>query len=191
MHAPKNALQGCLSAHRVPLKTKRVAEEVLLKFLLPHKLFACLFQSLLDAFKSSLLGGDASNISTFWKAMKKHPIVTSAPELQNRSVLGKLVRLAIHGDGVSYIQVGRASGKSADVLSWSSLLSKGPTRVSSFLVFALPKTVIKDSGFNLTCNKVWKVLPGALRPCPQGCGLPKIGTVMKHGQLAHSEMVET
>ena len=39
-----------------------------------------------------------------------------------------------------------------DVLSWSSLLTKGPTRVSRV------KTVVKEGGFNQTWIKVWKVL---------------------------------
>ena len=47
------------------------------------------------------------------------------------------------------MEVGRAGGKSTDVLTWSTKC------LSSFLMFALPKTVVKGSGFNVTWNKAW------------------------------------
>ena len=78
---PHNPLQPALSNYHIPVKPKRLPEEISLQFLLPHKLFATLFEALPDAFTSSLLGGDAANISNFWKAMKKHPMVTSRPDL--------------------------------------------------------------------------------------------------------------
>ena len=152
-------LQGSLSTYPVTLKPKQnLTEQVGLNFLLPHKLFASIFNSLPAAFLSSVLGGDEGNVGRFWTTMKHHPIVVSRPELQSHPDLHKAVPLALHGDGVRYMQTGKAGGKTLDGLSWCSLLTKGPTKVSSFLAFLLVKTVAKESGFSQTWSKVWKIL---------------------------------
>ena len=69
-----------------------------------------------------------------------------------------MVPLGVHGDGVAYMGVNRAGGKSLEVLSWSSLLTQGPTRSSTFLLFLLVKSVAKDSGFSQTWPRAWKAL---------------------------------
>ena len=127
--------------------------------LLPHKLFASLFHFKPEAFKEFILGGDPSNIKTFWTKFKNHPLLTSRPSLQTRNdLLTGVVPLGLHGDGVQYMQVHRTGGKGLDVLSWSSMLSKGPTKFSNWLMVAIVKTVVKTSGIGKTWPKVWKVL---------------------------------
>ena len=90
--------------------------------------------------------------------MKNHPNVVARPDLSNRDDLAKVVPLGMHGDGVAYMHVKRAGGKSLEVLSWASLLTKGPTRSSSFLIFLLVKSVVKDSGFLQSWPKAWKAI---------------------------------
>ena len=55
----------------------------------PHKLFANIFQSRPEGFKSWILGGKPSNIAKFWTSMKDHPILVARPELAKRSDLNK------------------------------------------------------------------------------------------------------
>ena len=147
---------------------KKAVRDSLLTFILPHKLFACLFHSLPKAFETCILGGDKSNAGKFWKAMKHHPFVEARPELQKAPNLGKLIPLAIHGDGVSYMQTRQAGGKSMDVLSWTSLLAKGPTKVSSFLMFAVVKAVVKEKGVFNTWGRVWKIICWSLQALAVG-----------------------
>ena len=152
------SLHDALSTMSVRLKVKAGhSEAVNLYILLPHKIFAFLYTSAPSAFENSILGGDKGNVAKFWSAMKKHPIVTSRPDLQGPG-LSKVVPIAIHGDGVNYMQAMRAGGKSMDVLSWSSLLSKGATKTTNFLIFLLVKTLAKDFGLSQTWPKLWKVL---------------------------------
>ena len=156
----------------IPIRLKKeeggVSEVVNLSFLLPHKLFAFIFEQVPSAFETSILGDDAANIPRFWAAMRTHPVVTSRPDLQAPSDLSKVIPLAIHGDGVSYMQTSRAGGKSLDVISWSSVLSKGPTKTSSFLMFLLVKTLAKDFGMGQTWPRVWKILCWSLEVLATG-----------------------
>ena len=100
--------------------------------------------------------------------MKDNPKLLSRPELRGRPDLHHVVPLSIHGDGVSYMQVQRAGGKSLEVLSWSSLLCKGPTKVTNFLLFLIVKTVVKDWGVNQSWPKIWKVLCWSLQALASG-----------------------
>ena len=149
------------------LKTK-LSADVQLKFLLPHKLFACLYHHMPSAFQASVLGGDPANVAKFWVAMKDNPIFTSRPELRGREDLAKLIPIGVHGDGVNYSQVRRAGGKSLDVLSWMSLLARGPTKLTSFLMFMVVKNLIKDHGVGQTWTKVWRILAWSFEALAKG-----------------------
>ena len=138
-------------------------------FILPHLLFHKLYYSKQDSFKSWVLGGQPSNIKKFWEEMKDHPMLQHRPALKNRpDLLEKIVPLAVHGDGVQYMQVGRAGGKGLEVLSWCSLLAKGPTKVSNFLMFMVVKSVIKAMGVDKTWGKAWKVLAWSFAALAEG-----------------------
>ena len=157
----------------IPIRVQRpegggLSEETKLSFLLPHKVFAFLFHTVHAAFVASILGGAASNIVSFWRAMRSHPFTTARPELQARADLAHVIPLALHGDGVAYMQAQRAGGKSLDVLSWSSLLSKGPTKTSTFLMFVLVKTLAKDFGVSQTWPRVWHILCWSLQVLASG-----------------------
>ena len=85
------------------------------------------------------------------------PVVQARPQLQRPQDWSKMVPIAIHGDGVSYMQRA-AGGKALDVLSWASLLSRQPTKASSFLMFLIVKSIVKESGVGQTWAKAWRVL---------------------------------
>ena len=148
--------------------TKFITKPVPLQFLLPHKLFANLYRSLPNAFTASILGGSPDNILAFWTAMQHHPIVTSRPHLQNMEQVKMKVPIGIHGDGVAYMQVRGAGSKSLDALSWSSLLTKGATKVSSFLMILLVKSVVKDTGVMQSWPRIWRILCWSLEALAQG-----------------------
>ena len=164
-----NVLLESVSTYQVRVQVKKnVSKEIDLQFLLPHKLFSTLYHSLPQAFRDSLLGGKPTNIGNFWDAMQHHPNLLARPELQGRPDLKKIVPLALHGDGVAYMQANRAGSKSLEVLSWCSLLSRGPTKANSFLMFALCKTVVKEGVFSPTWSRVWKILTWSLEALAEG-----------------------
>ena len=164
-----NLLHDCLSKHTIPVKKgKMLSQDVSLDFLLPHKLFATLYHTLPEAFRSSILGGSKRNIASFWKAMKNHPNLASRPELRDRADLHQVVPLALHGDGVAYVQRARAGSKSLEALSWCSLLTRGPTKVSSFLMFLLCKSEVKEGLPFSTWSRVWQILCWSLQTMATG-----------------------
>ena len=165
-------LGGCTSKIPLRLKTMKKTvpfEEVSLTMLLPHKLFSALYHNLNDAFISCLLGGKAANIGQFWSEMQKHPFVMARPQLQNQAAVAKTVPIAIHGDGVAYMQVKGTQGKTLDTLSWSSLLSsQGATKTTNYLMFCMVKNVAKDQGQFQTWPRVWKALCWSLQVLSSG-----------------------
>ena len=164
-------LTRCTSTISVRVKSlkKRVPyQDVDLNFLLPHKLFSGLYHVLHDSFVSSLLGGSAGNTARFWRQMQKHPFVLARPHLQNEAAVAKVVPIALHGDGVNYMQR-KAGSKSLEVLSWSSLLSStGATKHTNFIMFLIVKSIVKDEGVGQTWPKVWRVLCWSLQALSSG-----------------------
>ena len=127
--AQQDPLQGCMSTYDIRLKIKQnVSEEVPLHFMLPHKLFAAMFEALPEALVSYVLGGNEKNIANFLEGYA-----------DSSYLCVKARDSPIHGDGVAYMQPKRAGRKTLEVLSWCSLLTKRPTKVASFLIFMLGK----------------------------------------------------
>ena len=155
---------------RRQLYSPRAREEVVvcyIKACQSHKID----ESMPKAFFASVLGGSEGNIPKFWEAMKNHPQVLTKPQLRDRQDLHRVVPLALHslyGDGVAYMQVARAAGKSLEVLSWSSLLCTGPTKVTNFLIFCVVKSLCKDSGVFQTFPKAWKIICWSLQALAGG-----------------------
>ena len=138
----------------------------MVNMILPHRLFSKMYHEKPEAFLASVLGGDVSNIRSFWTAMQDHPILLARPELRDRD-MSRVVPIGLHGDGVSYMQL-KSGGKSLKVLSWSSLLSRGPTKASSFLIFLVVKSVLKETGFGRSWPRVYQVLSWSLAALAQG-----------------------
>ena len=128
-------VSGCLRSSFVPLKipgsvTIRSVETLVL---LPHEVFACLYEHHQEAFMERLLGGSTENIARFWSEMKSHPGFARHPLKDRQDHATKCVPLSIHGDGVAVSGVGRSWGKSVDVYSWNSMLGRDSTLVTNFL----------------------------------------------------------
>ena len=100
--------------------------------------------------------------------MEHHPILQARPEWRARPDLHRVIPLAIHGDGVSYVGIGKAGGKTLEVLSFCSLLAKGRTHLINFIMFMLVKSVIKTQGFGQSWPRAWKVLSWSFASLAEG-----------------------
>ena len=101
--------------------------------------------------------------------MKDHPVLLARPAWSNKKdLLSKVIPIAMHGDGVQYMAVGRAGGKTLEVLSWGSLLAKGPTQMTNFLTYLVVKSVVKSFGFLKTWQRIWKVLLWSFKALAEG-----------------------
>ena len=120
----------------------------------PHELFACLYQNHRDIFLESFLGGKEKNISEFWKAMADHPSYSSHPLKERADHQTRCIPFALHGDGVPVAGVGKAWSKSVEALSMSSMIGRGPTIMTHFLIFIFyAKLIVASDNLNL-----WKML---------------------------------
>ena len=66
------------------------------------------------------------------------------------------------------MQVKRSGGKTLDVLSWASLLVRGPTQLSNFVLFLVVKSVVKSYGLVQAWRKISKVLSWSFQALASG-----------------------
>ena len=124
----------------------------------PHELFAGLWTFHRDGFVKWVLGGDAAAVPTFWRTMPQRPGMNSKPGWDQMCV-----PLALHGDGVAITNIRGSGSKSIDVLSWSSLLSSGKTRFTTFLIYFSFTHLVKKSGLAMSWSTFWRQLCRSLR----------------------------
>ena len=103
--------------------------------LLPHMLFAKIYQQGEVVFKQLMLGGDDSKLGRFWGQMAGTRHFQSHPVKGKRDFARRCIPIGLHGDGVTVVGCGRSWQKQCDAWSWSSLLCNETTRVSQYLIF--------------------------------------------------------
>ena len=111
------------------LATVRTVEQ---NILLPHVEFANLYANNRNIFDKYLLGqtGDSPDtVRSFWDScLERDDPRLHDHEMRNRRGWKRhAVPLAIHGDGVACIAVGKPGTQSMDTVSWASVLSAGTT----------------------------------------------------------------
>ena len=111
----------------LPYKKKKIP---LQKMLLPHELFASIYEGYPDTFHNVLVGPPES-LATFWSTNLLHPAMQGHPCLGDMS---RKIPLAMHGDGVPITGLGKIWSKTAWVYSWCSLLSDTATKDKQFLI---------------------------------------------------------
>ena len=149
---PSRFVGAALISQRLLLKkSPRVLELRDVCMLLPHELFAALWTWDHAFFISKLCGGPADRIATFWDKMAGHPALgADSPILARPDHRTRCIPLAVHGDGVACTGISKSWSKSADALSWRSLLSNGPVRSTQFLVFVMSWQLMVNAGNNAT-----------------------------------------
>ena len=100
----------------------------------PHELFATLYQDYPDVFLERILGGDKNNVPKFWEAAKNNPVYQAHPVQKRPRHTHMCIPITVHGDGVPVTGVGKSWSRSADIFSWCSCLSEGPTVVVNYLI---------------------------------------------------------
>ena len=156
----------------------------------PHELFSALYNLHFTAFTEHILGGSDANIARFWETMPSRPGMDSRRQSQWKH---RCVPLALHGDGVSITNIRGASSKTIDCLSWSSLLSTGPTRFTCYLIWFCFSHLSKKTGFGSTWKVFWRQLGASLRALwtglwpaqtMEGHPEPRAGTPLAGGYCA-------
>lgn len=134
---------------KLPSGIKRTLQPMML----PHLVFASIYQHHPTEFIRRICGGDAKNISDFWAAMQNHPSYPNHPIKARPNFHSHCVPLALHGDATPVAGIGRSWGKSLDIYSWTSLLNTQGTSVADghFVIFMwFTKLLVKAGGMSLS-----------------------------------------
>ena len=155
----------------VPFKTVKGAESVFSMiqqpFVLPHELFAVLFDNFREEFYVRLVGaGDHASaegrVSAFWRGSHPgDPRKRDCEVFQNNNYKKRGIPISLHGDGVP------CSKESLMVLSWWSLLGVGSTLDTHFMSSCYFTTTEATGEYN-TKPEVWKTIVWSLRACVLG-----------------------
>lgn len=105
--------------------------------LLPHQVFATMYNHHKQEFIRCFCGGDVQNVVKFWEAMSTHPMYQNHPIRAMTDHKSKAIPISLHGDDVPVAAIGKGKPKSASVYSWSGLLGKGSTKMLNFLIYVI------------------------------------------------------
>ena len=113
--------------------------------LYPHAMFAAVYHHYPAAFIKRLCGGAVANITTFWEGQRGNPAYDGHPMRADPEHVRKCIPITIHGDGVPVAGRGKSWSKSLVCYSWCSLLCRGPTLYTQFVMYLLWKTLLAST----------------------------------------------
>ena len=151
----KHACQNLFFFFRLPFKEP--IGELLQSCLLPHEMFASIWEFYPATFARSLLPSQA-RAKKFWQTVVGHPAVT-AGLLERPDHQTHCVPLALHGDGVPLTGIGKAWCQTITNFSIYSLLGEGNTADLLIFIYALfdkMKKVGRDS--SATAHRFFEIL---------------------------------
>ncbi|CAK9036021.1 unnamed protein product [Durusdinium trenchii] len=111
--------------------------------LLPHELFATIAAEYQTTWFKSICPNQ-SNLETFWETAVNHPLLHDHPVLHREHWRRYAVPIALHGDGVPVVGIGKAWTKLLNVFSWFSLVGTGTTRSKLFTPTPVGTRSVKD-----------------------------------------------
>ena len=103
------------------------------KILYPHEVLASLYENYRDIFNAMF---DVREAARFWDDVKETKLFREHP-LSGRSDKARAFPIGLHGDGAPVSAKGKTWQKSADFLSFSSLIGTGPHRLLHIIISAV------------------------------------------------------
>ena len=136
--------------------------------LLPHEVFAAIFHHYRSTWERCLCPGEAE-ADQFWRSQQENPQFRGHPLFRD-GLPKKAIPLTMHGDGIPTTAVGKAWGKSTDVVSWTSLLAvRGlKTMESNFLVWLMYSSFYVKTYWLSTTRVIWTVVAWSFRCLQEG-----------------------
>ena len=130
--------------------------------LLPHTLFASMYEDYQDAFHNLLTPGGTSALQRFWSQCSSAPQFAEHPVFERQNYQRRCIPISIHGDEVPVVGRGKCWCKRSIVFSWYSVLAHAkPTLNSLFWIWACVPHLFKE-GVGGTIQVFWEVLSWSL-----------------------------
>lgn len=132
-------------------------------FLLPHQLFAAIYEHYPGAWSKSIMPS-AARLRQFWSTNISHPTMTGNPLADRADLRDRIIPISFHGDDVPITGVGKSWCSQMTVFSWSSQIGFGTTRNSQFFVWGVfdkLRNINPDQSLD-TLGRFFKVLAWSL-----------------------------
>lgn len=157
-----------------PRSREPILRSMQLPFMLPHLQFADMFHNEPGVFENKMLGDvGADALCAFWTGVvaRRDPRIAFHPMCRRPAWERHAIPLALHGDAVPVVRVGRPGTKSLDCISWQSMLAGGSTlkvKLWAFGIFQQSKHKLPIDGSTPTMDTVWQILCWSLRALFEG-----------------------
>ena len=163
MRAIQCPLWPSVATFTVPLKQHLRSAAICFRdqaIILPHSLFACMYQEYREGFTERVLGG-AGRIEQFWSEARHSPMFQRHPVRRRANYSNLAVPLSMHGDGTPITGVGKWWGKLANCYSWCSVLGHGSTLDLHFYIYSVMER-LETKVAPGTVNVIWQIIRWSL-----------------------------
>lgn len=132
-------------------------------FLLPHIVFSYMYHHCRPKFNAIFLGNRTQQeMTTFWKTViqRKDPRIIRHPMAQRSDWMMWAIALALHGDAVPVIGVGKSNTRSLDAYSMHGVWAVGSTIQIKVLLYSIfEQCKVQGHDFDTdTMQAVWRLL---------------------------------
>ena len=101
--------------------------------MLPHEMFAALYNRVAYWKKQFLPGGEAELLA-FWNNFDSHPAMQDGVIRSKPNYKTTCIPIAIHGDSVPCVGLGKVWAKLMQVFSWHGVLCQGGSKATLFML---------------------------------------------------------
>ena len=125
------------------------------ELMLPHELFTSIYAHYPDAWRKRICPSKGA-LEEFWTSIEASPTMANHPIRAVSNYKTRAVPILVHGDGVPVTGVGRAWGKSLEILSWCSAFGTRKTIELTFYIYALWKVLASVARGGNTWRVIWR-----------------------------------
>ena len=137
----------------VPFKTGESAQA----FMLPREVFSSLYHQYPGYWEASFLPGGTPALQKFWKHFAQHPCMADGTLGDKPDFRTTCLPLALHGDAVPTVGLGKVWAKLLQTFSWHCMLCRGGSKASLFLVWSFFEHLLL-AGDNGTLDTFFRIL---------------------------------
>ena len=131
------------------------------------EMFSSLFHNYQETWKRSVVPSDKA-LRAFWTDVDMHPQMRQHPIKDKANYKTTTVPIAIHGDGVPIVGLGKGWSRVMTLFSWYSLVFQGSTRELLFWVWGMYDKLCTGGVADGTRGKFFAVLKWSLMTMMEG-----------------------
>ena len=135
--------------------------------LLPHEMFSAMYHQYSKTFTKSVLNSEDA-LKSFWNSVGQHPQTYQHPLKDIQNYKTTCIPIALHGDGVPIVGLGKGWSRVMTLFSWYSLVGQGNTRELLFWIWGVYDRLIQGAVDGGTRGKFFAVLSWSFQVMLEG-----------------------